>query len=88
MGVGVLYAGGMIRIDHIQICIDRGYGIRAHCGKCRRFVELDLHKLGERLGYDHSTMHDDMVPKLVCSKCGKGTEISLTLHLVRWDSAR
>jgi hypothetical protein len=29
-----------------------------------------LVKLRERLGPDHSTLHDDLAPKLKCSKCG------------------
>jgi len=32
--------------------------------------ELDLHKIGEKLGFDHGSLHDDLVPKLPCSKCG------------------
>ena len=37
---------------------------------CRNNKVLDLHALGERLGFDHSTMHDVLTPKLKCSRCG------------------
>jgi hypothetical protein len=35
-------------------------------------------KLRERLGPDHSIMHDDLAPKLKCSKCG-GKKVGLIL---------
>jgi len=31
---------------------------------------LDLDALGHQLGFDHSTMHDDLTPRLRCTACG------------------
>jgi hypothetical protein len=42
---------------------------------------LDLPALEERLGFDHSTMHDDLPPKLKCSKCGSKGRKKLGLTL-------
>lgn len=67
-----------IALDHIQALIDHPHTLRAHCNRCRHHTALDLQKLGERLGFDHSTLHDDLVPKLRCEKCG-GKDIGLTL---------
>jgi hypothetical protein len=33
-------------------------------------VKLDLEALADRLGTDHGSLHDQLVPKLKCSKCG------------------
>lgn len=68
----------MISLDNIQALIDTPHTLRAHCHSCRHQKVLDLQKLGERLGFDHSTMHNDLVPKLRCDKCG-GKDIGLTL---------
>jgi hypothetical protein len=72
---------GAIVLDHIRALIDHHYQLRASCYGCRHNMVLDLQALGERLGFDHSTMHDDLTPKLKCSKCG-GTgrkKLGLTL---------
>jgi hypothetical protein len=58
-----------IVIDHIRALIDHHYQLRVNC-RCHHNRILDLQALGERLGFDHSTMHDDLTPKLKCSKCG------------------
>ena len=72
---------GAIVIDHIRSLIDHHYDLRATCHGCRNNKVLDLHALGERLGFDHSTMHDDLTPKLRCSKCGGTGRKKLALTL-------
>lgn len=64
----------------IQDKIDGGYNLHAYCHnpKCQHHQRLDLEKLKAKLGPDHSTMRDDLVPKLKCSKCG-GKDIGLIL---------
>ena len=57
-------------IDTFRSLIDHDYSLTAWCHACRHHNVLDLPKLGQRLGFDHSTMHDDLTPKLKCSKCG------------------
>jgi hypothetical protein len=49
-------------------------GATAHCNHSQR---LDLKALPERLGPDTPAMHDDLAPRLKCSKCG-GRKIGLT----------
>ncbi len=51
-------------------CLDHGYGITAFCpaGHSRA---LDLDDLARRLGRAHGAMHDDLVPKLRCGRCGR-----------------
>lgn len=59
--------------------IRNGDMVRAYCHNipaCGHSAELDLVKLAERLGPDHGAMHDDLVPKLKCAKCG-GRRIGL-----------
>ena len=72
---------GTIVLDHIRALIDHQYELRASCYGCRHNQVLDLHALGERLGFDHSTMHDDLTPKLKCSKCGGSGRKRLGLTL-------
>ncbi len=62
----------------IQSMIDEGYKLHAYCHnpRCQHNQKLDLEKLKERLGPDHGTMHDDLVPKMRCSKCG-GKKVGL-----------
>jgi hypothetical protein len=68
----------MTRFNTVQELIDGGYKLHAHCHNwhCQHNQVLDLVKLRERLNPDHSTLHDDLVPKLKCSKCG-GKKIGL-----------
>lgn len=47
------------------VCYDQRNGI-----PCSHYQLLDLPALRERLGPDHLAMHDALVPKLRCSKCG------------------
>lgn len=67
----------------IQELIDGGYTLRAYCHnpRCHHNQRLDLYKLRDKLGPDHSTMHADLVPKLSCSKCKgqRGKAIGLIL---------
>jgi hypothetical protein len=44
--------------------------LHANCMHCQHSQALDLVDLRERLGPDHSVLHDDLAPKLKCSKCG------------------
>lgn len=46
--------------------------LHAYCDneKCRRNMPVDLEKLIERLGPDHSAYRDHLVPKFRCSQCG------------------
>ena len=57
-------------IGTIRDLINHDYTLTAWCRGCQHSRALDLQKLGERLGFDHSTMHDDLTPKLRCAKCG------------------
>ncbi len=64
----------------IQGMIDGGYLARAYCHNkaCGHHAELDWLALRDRLGPDHGSMRDDIVPKLKCSKCG-GRKIGLII---------
>lgn len=56
----------------IGAMLDDGFLLWAQCYRegCRHMAELDLQKLAERLGRDHSTLRKDLCPKLRCSACG------------------
>lgn len=56
----------------IQGCIDDGYSLSVYCeGRlCTHGQTLDLLKLRDQLGPDHSTMHYDIAHKFRCTKCG------------------
>jgi hypothetical protein len=56
----------------IQNVIDSGDTITAYCHAylCHHNGDLDMLALRDRLGPDHGAMHDDLVPKLRCTKCG------------------
>lgn len=58
--------------ETIQKLIDSGMTLTAYCHdpRCNHHAVLDLHKLRDRLGPDAPCMHDDIVPKLRCQKCG------------------
>lgn len=62
----------------IQDMIDGGYSITAYCHntRCGHHAVIDLRMTRERLGPDHGAMHDDLVPKLRCARCG-GEQIGL-----------
>lgn len=65
----------------LQDAIDLGQTITAWCHnpKCAHHAELDLRELRDRFGPDHGAMHDDLVPKLRCMKCGgKLTRLTIT----------
>lgn len=64
--------------ETIQEFIDSGDTLTAYChnSRCHHHQVLDMVKLRDRLGPDHGSMRDDLVPKLVCSECG-GKEIGL-----------
>lgn len=46
-----------------------GSGLSVHCSKCNNNTRLDMDKLIERLGEDHSCMHDDLFPLFYCKRC-------------------
>lgn len=56
----------------IQDVIDSGDTIRAYCHAhlCNHSAVLDMIALRDRFGPDHGAMHDDLVPKLRCLRCG------------------
>jgi hypothetical protein len=56
----------------LQEAIDEGLRIDAWCHArgCHHHSEIDLVALAARLGPEHGSMHDDLVPKLRCTKCG------------------
>lgn len=56
--------------DTLGAMIDSGHRIAVYC---------DRPGLAERLGRDHGAMHDDLAPKLRCSKCGSKA-VSIRVH--------
>jgi len=64
--------------------IDHGYGLNAYCYNtaCRHHAELRLIELARKLGRGHSSMHNDLAPKLVCTKC-RGRSAGLRLRAPR-----
>lgn len=59
-------------METIQSFIESGDVLTAYChnSRCNHHSVLDMAALREKLGPDHGSMHDDLVPKLRCSKCG------------------
>ncbi len=57
----------------IQDVIDSGDTVTFFCHTylCFNKSIIDMLALRDRLGPDHGAMHDDLVPKLRCTKCGK-----------------
>ena len=56
----------------IQQRIDNSDEVMVYChnsAHCHHKARLDLVALRARLGPDHGAMHDDLVPKLRCTKC-------------------
>lgn len=64
--------------ETLQGAIDMGQGIQATCNACDHQAVLDLVALRDRLGPEHGALHNDLVPLLVCSACGR-RNASLTL---------
>lgn len=62
----------------IQQTIDSGVDVHVSCYACHHHVKLDLQALKARLGPEHGAMHDDLVFKMRCSKCG-GKNVGLTV---------
>jgi len=75
----------------IQSLIDGRMTVTAYChaSACNHRHVLDLEKLRDRLGPDASAMHDDLTPKLRCSKCG-GKKVGLIYSpdVARMDADR
>lgn len=59
-----------ISLNTVGALIDNAHNLRAYCCSCRHCVKLDLEALAIQIGGDHGTMHNDLVSKLKCSKCG------------------
>jgi hypothetical protein len=53
--------------------------VTAFCqnSRCHHNQQLDLKALAAKFGPDAPAMHDDLVPRLKCTKCG-GRQIGLT----------
>lgn len=64
----------------IQGMIDQGFHATACCHnpRCAHRADLDWLLLRDKLGPDHGALHDDIAPKLKCSKCG-GRKVGLIL---------
>lgn len=63
----------MVRTNStIQDMIDVGDTIVAYChnARCNHRAAVDLCLIREKLGPDHGALHEDLVPKLRCSRCG------------------
>ncbi|BCJ90347.1 hypothetical protein IZ6_10820 [Terrihabitans soli] len=58
--------------DTIGQLIDSETDLSAYCYArgCNHGRELDLKALARKLGRRHGAKHNDLAPKLVCSKCG------------------
>jgi hypothetical protein len=56
----------------VQALIDEEMTVTAYCHnwRCNHNARLNLVALRTRLGPDAPAMHDDLVPKLRCAKCG------------------
>lgn len=69
----------------------QGAGLRLHAfclnPDCGWDADLDISELIERLGHDHSAMQPDLVPLLVCSRCG-GKDIAVVLSATQEVSAK
>lgn len=61
-----------------QSLIDADMTIHAYCHRssCGHGKQLDLEALRSRLGPDAAAMHDDLVPRLRCERCG-GKDVGL-----------
>jgi hypothetical protein len=72
-------------INTLGKLIDGDYQVALYCENPRNgltcgFVKwMDLPKLADKFGRDHGSLHDDLVPRLWCTKCG-GKAVSLRLH--------
>lgn len=55
------------------------YKMWAWCVNCHHSAQLDLQALGERLGFDHGTLHHEITPKLVCSQCGERDRLQIRI---------
>ena len=50
----------------IGAMIDNGYTLWAHCRRrgCNHSRKIDLQRLAQKLGRNHSAMHNELAPKL------------------------
>ena len=54
--------GAWMAIITVPGLIDNNVRITAWCNPCRHHDVLDLDALGQRLGFDYTTMHADLTP--------------------------
>jgi hypothetical protein len=61
-----------------QSLIDGNMTVTAYCHRslCNHNQKLDLKRLRDKFGPDAPAMHDDLAPKLRCTKCG-GKKVGL-----------
>lgn len=66
----------------IQQRIDRRETVSVWCHNplCGHSGKLDLVALRDKLGPDHGAMHDDLTPRLRCSKC-RGKNVGIIIHV-------
>lgn len=62
-----------LHLDTVGKLLALGYGMTAYCDTlgCHHRSEVDLYRLAQRIGRDHSSMHDDIVGYFHCSECRK-----------------
>jgi hypothetical protein len=70
---------GSITIHTIGDRIDEGQDMKAYCDDCQWSTTLNLEKLAEKLGRDHSGLARDLKRRLKCSRCGS-KNISFIVH--------
>jgi hypothetical protein len=58
-----------ITISTIGDLIAHNYTVTMHCQNCRHSAGIDLERLGDRLGHDHSYLCVDMAGKFKCCSC-------------------
>lgn len=58
--------------ETIQHFIDLGDKLTLYCHnpRCGHHAQIDMLKLRDKLGPDHGCLHDDIIDKFICSKCG------------------
>lgn len=84
---------GSISIRTLGDFIDAGYGYSVYCDaeingtRCGHQAKLDLEKLAERLGRDHSALAGDLSKKLRCTVCGRQKMSFNITTSVGWDGS-
>lgn len=62
-----------LHLDTVGKLLALGYGMTAYCDTlyCHHRSKVNLYRLAQRIGRDHSSMHDDIVGYFHCSECRK-----------------